>query len=314
MDFSRGAVLLDGGLGTLLEARGHDLSDSLWSARLLASDPDAIRAAHAEYFAAGAQVAITASYQVGFDAFARLGFSAGDTEDLLRESVALAASARSAAQAAATAPATTTDGRPRWVAASVGPYGATLGDGSEYRGHSGLSRAELRRWHERRFGVLASSGADVLACETIPSLDEGAALVDLARGSGASAWLSFTVAGGRLRSGEPMAEGFALAESAAEVVAVGINCSHPAEVPGALAAAAKVTDRPVLVYPNSGEVWDAARRVWRGASGFSGGSVASWVAAGAAGVGGCCRVGPAEITAMRHVVHAESSADDPRTR
>ncbi|PVW03989.1 homocysteine S-methyltransferase [Microbacterium sp. Gd 4-13] len=299
MDLSAGPIVLDGGLGTLLEARGHDLSDPLWSARLLADDPDAIRAAHAEYFAAGAQVAITASYQVGFSTLARRGFSAGDTERMLRASVDLAASARSTAVGG---------DMPRWIAASIGPYGATLGDGSEYRGASGLTRDELRRWHEPRFAVLADAGADLLAIETIPTLDEAAALVDLARGSGRPAWLSFTVEGGRLRSGQPMADGFALANSADEIVAVGINCSHPDEVPGAIAAARSVTDRPVVVYPNSGERWDAAARVWRGAAGLP----EDDRAAGASLVGGCCRVGPADIARMRSRVRAGGPTDGLR--
>nr|WP_328706884.1 homocysteine S-methyltransferase family protein [Clavibacter zhangzhiyongii] len=165
------------------------------------------------------------------------------------------------------------------------------------RGSSGLTRAELRRWHAPRFAVLADAGADLLACETIPSLDEGRALVDLARGSGASAWLAFTVADGRLRSGEPMAEGFRLAEEADEVVAVGINCAHPEEVPAAIAAARGVTDRPVVVYPNSGERWDAVARGWRGDPTLP--SVDAWIRAGASLVGGCCRVGPDGIRRMR---------------
>ncbi|QIS40151.1 homocysteine S-methyltransferase [Clavibacter capsici] len=287
-------LVLDGGLGTLLEARGHDLSDPLWSARVLAEEPDAIRAAHAEYFRAGADVAITASYQVGIEAFAARGLSAADTEELLRASVRFAAEARDEVARDDEAP------RDRWIAASVGPYGATLGDGSEYAGSSGLTRAELRRWHAPRFAVLADAGADLLACETIPSLDEGRALVDLARGSGASAWLAFTVTGGRLRSGEPMAEGFRLAEGADEIVAVGINCAHPDEVPDAIAAARSVTDRPVVVYPNSGERWDAVARGWCGDPALP--SVDAWIRAGASLVGGCCRVGPDGIRRMRDAV------------
>ena len=292
MDFSAAPIVLDGGLGTLLEARGHDLSDAMWSARLLVDSPDAIRSAHAEYFAAGAQIAITASYQVGFDLLARRGFSRADTEALLQSSVELAAAARTSA---------VSDGTPRWVAASVGPYGATLGDGSEYRGYSGLSRDELRRWHEARLAVLANAGADLLALETIPSLDEGAALVDLVRGSGHPAWLSFTVENGRLRSGEPMAEGFALANTAEEIRAVGINCSHPDEVRGAIAAAASITDRPIVVYPNSGELWDAQARVWRGSPGLP--HTEEW-AAGASLIGGCCRVGPSDIARIRRALGA----------
>ena len=290
MDLRRGIWTVDGGLGTLLEARGRDVSTVLWSAALLAHDPGAIQDAHQEFFAAGAQIAITASYQVGFEAFDRIGISVPETERLLRSSVELARAARD------TRAESDPDG-PLLVAASVGPYGATLGDGSEYEGASGLSRTELRRWHERRLAVLVDAAPDLLALETIPTLDEATALAELVRGSGVPAWLSFTVEGGRLRSGEAMAEGFRLVEGIDEFQAVGVNCSHPDEVLPAIAAARSVTDKAVVVYPNSGEHWDADARCWRGAAGV--GEVEAWLEAGATVVGGCCRVMPADIAGVR---------------
>lgn len=290
MDVRRGVWTLDGGLGTLLEARGHDLSDALWSARLLLEEPQAILDAHQEFFAAGAQVAITSSYQVGFEAFERIGITAVETERLLRSSVELARTARD------TRAESDADG-PLLVAASVGPYGATLGDGSEYRGDSGLSRTELRRWHERRLAVLVDAAPDLLALETIPTLDEATALTELVRGSGVPAWLSFTVEGGRLRSGEPMAQGFRLVERIEEFQAVGVNCSRPEEVLPAIAAVRSVTDKAVVVYPNSGERWDADARCWCGTAGV--GEVEAWLEAGATIVGGCCRIMPADIADIR---------------
>ncbi|WP_285037309.1 homocysteine S-methyltransferase [Plantibacter sp. ME-Dv--P-095] len=294
MDLRHRSWTLDGGLGTLLEARGHDLSDALWSARLLVDQPAAVQAAHQEFFDTGAQIAITASYQVGFEAFERIGFTASDTERLLRSSVDLARRARDTRTSSVDAD--------LLVAASVGPYGATLGDGSEYRGDSGLTRAELRRWHERRLTVLADAGPDLLALETIPSLDEATALAELVRGSGVPAWLSFTVAGGRLRSGEPMEEGFRLVEGVDEIQAVGVNCSHPDEVLPAIRAARAVTDRAIVVYPNSGERWDAEARVWRGHAGV--GDVDAWLEVGASIVGGCCQVLPDDIAVIRRRVDA----------
>ncbi|MBF4569991.1 homocysteine S-methyltransferase [Plantibacter sp. VKM Ac-2880] len=295
MDLRQRSWTIDGGLGTLLEARGHDLSDALWSARLLVDEPAAIQGAHQEFFTAGAQIAITASYQVGFEAFERIGFTASDTERLLRSSVDLACRARDTR--------TPSDGSDRLlVAASVGPYGATLGDGSEYRGDSGLTRVELRRWHERRVTVLADAGPDLLALETIPSLDEATALAELVRGSGVPAWLSFTVEGGRLRSGEPMEEGFRVVDDIDEFQAVGVNCTHPDEVLPAIVAARSVTDKAVVVYPNSGERWDGRARVWRGESGTA--QVEAWTAAGATIVGGCCRVMPQRIAEIRASVDA----------
>lgn len=298
-DWPGGSVLLDGGLATELEARGHDLSDSLWSARLLADAPQDVVAVHAAYFRAGAAIATTASYQASFEGFAARGFDRGETAGLLRRSVALARAARDG---------TGVDGL--LVAASVGPYGAALADGSEYRGRYGLSVAALARWHRPRLEVLAAAGADVLACETVPDVDEARALVELVRAVGVPAWLSYTIDGDRTRAGQPLAEAFAVAAGVDEIVALGVNCCAPADVLPAIAHAAPV-GKPVIVYPNSGERWDALRRKWIGPSRFGADLAAQWIAAGARIVGGCCRVGPADIAAIhRACSQGEKSRED----
>jgi homocysteine S-methyltransferase len=281
------AVLVsDGGLATELEARGNDLSDSLWSARLLMDAPDQIRDAHLAFFRAGAVIATSASYQASFEGFARRGLDRREAAGLMRRSLDLARAAR--AEMAG-------DGQPRWVAASVGPYGAALADGSEYRGRYGLSVAELAAWHRPRLEVLAGAGPDVLALETVPDIDEAEALMAAISGLGVPAWLSYSIVGERTRAGQPLAEAFAVAASVPEVVAVGVNCCAPADVLAAIAAAREVTGKPVLVYPNSGEEWDARRRAWTGRSRYSAGQPRQWIAAGARIAGGCCRVRPADI-------------------
>ncbi len=276
-----GPVVLDGGLATLLEAHGADLTSELWSARLLRDDPDAIGAAHREYFEAGAQVAITASYQASFEGFAGLGLDRAAAAALIRRSVGIAREARDVARP---------DG---WVAASVGPYGAVLADGSEYRGDYGLDEAELRDWHRPRLEVLLSAGADVLAVETVPSLAEAAAVVSLVAGTGHPAWLALTVDGDRTRTGEPLDEVWAMAAEVPEIVALGVNCTAPEHVAAAVAGTARY--RPVVVYPNSGQGWDAVHRCWTGSAAFDAGQVREWIDAGARLIGGCCRVGPGEI-------------------
>jgi homocysteine S-methyltransferase len=279
-------VLLDGGLATELEARGHDLADPLWSARLLADAPQEIFAVHAAYFRAGATVATTASYQASFEGFAARGLDRPATAALLRRSVELAAAARDEASAAGLL-----------VAASIGPYGAALADGSEYRGRYGLSVPALTRWHEPRLEILASAGADVLALETVPDLDEAEALVNLVRSVGVPAWLSYTIDGTRTRAGQPLEEAFAVAAGVDEIVAVGVNCCAPEDVLPAIGVIADI-GKPAIVYPNSGERWDDQRQAWTGRRRFSAELARQWVAAGARIVGGCCRVGPADIAEM----------------
>jgi homocysteine S-methyltransferase len=283
-----GTVVLDGGLSSRLEAAGHDLGDGLWSARLLADAPEAVTAAHLRYYEAGADVATTASYQATFEGFARYGTGSARTAELLALSVGLA---REAARTATAGGA----GRPLWTAASAGPYGAMLADGSEYRGRYGLSLAELERFHRPRLAALAAAGPDVLALETVPDAVEGEALVRAVRGLGVPAWLSYTVAAGRTRAGQPLEEAFAVASDVDEIVAVGVNCCAPDDADEAVAVAARVTGKPVVVYPNSGETWDAESRAWQGRSSFGAGRVGAWRAAGARLVGGCCRVGPDTI-------------------
>jgi homocysteine S-methyltransferase len=279
-------ILLDGGLATELEAAGHDLSGALWSGRLLLDSPEAVTAAHTRFFAAGARVATTASYQLSYDGLAKVGVEPRSVDALLLRSVEVAAAAR----------ATASEPERCWVAASVGPYGAALADGSEYRGDYGLTIARLRAWHRPRLAVLATAGADVLALETIPCLSEVEALLTEVAGTGVPCWLSLTCASpSTTRAGEPVAEAFAMARDVAEVIAVGVNCVPPADAGPLVAAAARAADKPVVVYPNSGEDWDASARTWRGAGSQLAGEVAGWIADGARLVGGCCRVSPAEI-------------------
>ncbi|MGO4613617.1 homocysteine S-methyltransferase [Nocardia sp. 2YAB30] len=300
-DPAAGVLISDGGLATELEARGHDLSDALWSARLLRDAPDAIEAVHAAYFRAGADIATTASYQASFEGFAARGSTRAEAVRLLRRSVALARAARDACD----------DGQRRWVAASVGPYGAARADGSEYRGRYGLSVAALRAWHRPRLEILADAGADLLALETIPDVDEAEALVDLVAEAGVPAWLSYTITGSRTRAGQPLADAFAVASESAAVAAVGVNCCAPADVGAAIELAAD-TGIPVIVYPNSGEGWDADQRAWIGSAQFSAALATQWVSRGARIVGGCCRVGPADIARLAAALPAHAASKPVR--
>jgi homocysteine S-methyltransferase len=173
-----------------------------------------------------------------------------------------------------------------------------LADGAEYRGRYGLTPAELERFHRPRMEALAAARPDVFALETVPDADEGAALVRAVRGLGVPAWLSYTIDGERTRAGQPLEEAFALAADADEVVAVGVNCCAPQDVSAAVRIAARVTGKPVVVYPNSGETWDAGARAWQGRSTFTPEQVLAWNDAGARLIGGCCRVGPDAVSGI----------------
>jgi homocysteine S-methyltransferase len=291
--------VIDGGMATELGACGHDLSDHLWSARLLLDAPDAVERVHVDYFEAGADVAITASYQASYEGFAERGLSDEDTTLLLRRSVALAKAARDSFQPQPSAAVT-----PRLVAASVGPFGATRHDGSEYRGDYGLTEDELMAFHRRRFAVLVEAEPDLLACETIPSLLEARALVRLLREHPAmTAWVSFSCRDGRHTSaGDDVIDCARLLDGEPQVVAMGVNCVAPELVDPLVREFASVSGKAISVYPNSGEQWNAATRCWEGTARRFTTFVPEWLDSGASWIGGCCRTTPADIRQVRSAI------------
>lgn len=296
----RPLFVLDGALATELERRGANLQDPLWSAKLLIEQPDMIRQVHLDYYLAGADVATTASYQATFEAFGRRGLSHDQAADLMRRSVALACEARDLFWSD---PAHRVGRRRPLVAASVGPYGAMLADGSEYRGYQGVSLDALVAFHRPRLQVLAHAGADLLACETIPCLEEALALAQLLpEFPGVQAWISFSCRDGERNSqGEPLADCVAALDGVAQVAAVGVNCTAPEFIPSLVAIAHAHTTKPIVVYPNSGEHYDAVGKVWQGegrAHDFAAQAM-RWHARGARLIGGCCRTGPEDIRALK---------------
>lgn len=300
-------ILLDGALATELEYRGADLDDPLWSAKILLEAPALIRAVHEDYLQAGADIIMSASYQTSFEGLARRGYGREEAAVIMKRSVSLAIEARDRFWQEKEH----RENRLRpLVAASVGPYGAFLADGSEYRGDYGLSVEALMDWHRPRMEVLLDSGADLLACETIPCLEEAVALVRLlSETPSARAWLSFSCCDERhLCQGELLTEAVAVAEDCAQVLAVGVNCTPPRFVEALLGEAAVHTTRLLLAYPNSGEGWDAENHCWlpgREEIEFSA-YAKRWFRAGAHLIGGCCRTRPADIREMRRVLQEEN--------
>ena len=290
-------LILDGGLATQLEAQGCDIDNMLWSASLLIENPRAIVAASRAFLDAGAECIATASYQASRRGFALRDFSPQEADELMLRSVELAIQARADFVAAAS------PGFAPLVAASIGPYGAVLHDGSEYRGDYGVSAAELRRFHAARLQLFDSSGADVLAVETVPSLLEAEVLADLLAGCDTPAWVSFSCKDAqRISDGASIESAVALFRDHPVVAATGINCTPPQFAAGLIRRIhATVPDKAIIAYPNSGESYDAQTGSWSGTVTpiDYADAAREWRAAGAKIVGGCCRTGPTHIAAMR---------------
>ena len=292
----QGFAVLDGGLATEMEARGADLDHFLWSARMLTDQPDLVQAVHAAYLEAGADIIATATYQASFGGFERAGYDRRAGERLMRLSVELAQQARDEFWSDAAS-------RERLlrplIAASIGPYGACLHDGSEYHGNYSVGPRALRDFHRERLDVLADTPADLFAFETIPSQLEAGVLIELlADYPEWCAWLSFSCRDGESVShGEAFADCARLADAAPQIVAVGVNCTPPQFVGDLLDAVAGL-QTPRVVYPNSGEHWIARENRWAG-QGSCSLAAADWYRRGARLVGGCCRTGPEDIRQVR---------------
>jgi homocysteine S-methyltransferase len=282
-----GTVVLDGGLATELERRGADLKDPLWSAKVLVEDPDAIAEMHMAYFDAGADVAISASYQATFEGFAGRGIDRTDAATLMRRSVELA---REVA------------GVERLVAGSIGPYGAMLGNGAEYTGDYDKDEDELVEFHVPRLEALAEAGPDVFAVETIPSFAEACALVRaLEKVPEIPAWVSFSCRDGRhICDGTSIESAVEVVTTAPGVVAVGVNCTSPLHVERLVETISAMTMKPVVCYPNRGSFWDPMRKTWTDPPRQDARPPLrpiAWKEAGASLIGGCCGTTPEDIAA-----------------
>ncbi len=299
----QGFVMLDGGLASELEFRGAVLDDALWSAKVLLEQADTIRQLHLDYFLAGADVAISASYQATYEGLAQKGLGKAASDIVFQQSIVLAQEARDQYEQQQAGKG---NRLPPLVAASIGPYGAFLADGSEYRGDYDISKPALVDFHRNRLHKLLEFQPDILAVETIPCLVEAEAIIQLLSESPFTmAYLSFSCRDGQhLSSGESFGAAVALAHSCPQVVAVGINCTAPEWVSPLLSSVQASSALPFLVYPNKGESWDAHCKCWvpTKPSSSINEKVEEWYDLGVRIFGGCCRVRPADIAEMRRTL------------
>ncbi len=286
-------IVLDGAFATELEARGFSVNDALWSAKALFERPDLVREVHLDYLRAGADVVTSASYQATVEGFMKRGFSKEEAAALIQKSIQLAQEARDLYLAEREG-----NGRVPFVAASVGPYGAYLADGSEYRGDYGIDEDALVAFHAERLALLAEEKPDLLACETLPCLVEARAIVRALREREIRipAWFSFSC-----RDAAHISDGMEIAvcarwlDTVPEAAAIGLNCTAPQYVESLIGEIRRETTKPIVVYPNSGETYDASDKSWHGAAEDFGTIARRWHTAGARLIGGCCRTTPREI-------------------
>ena len=290
-------LLIDGGLSNQLEKQGHDLNHKLWSAKLLESEPEAIIKAHLAYLEAGAQCITTASYQASIPGFMSIGYDMATAESLIKKSVHLAEKAIKRFHLKGSKPI---------IAASVGPYGAYLADGSEYHGNYGISEETLREFHEHRISLLDRSNADILACETIPSFKETIVLANILKDMNKQTWVSFSCKDEfHINDGTPIEDCVDILSDHPNIFAIGVNCTSPKYISGLVKAIKpKIKDKRIIVYPNSGDVYNAETKVWSELSSSEQllNQAKEWINLGVDIIGGCCRIGPEEIKSLKKLI------------
>ncbi|MFC2131665.1 homocysteine S-methyltransferase [Bacteroidota bacterium] len=292
-------LLIDGGLSNELEKAGYNLNHKLWSAKLLDANPEAIIQVHLDYLNAGSQCITTSSYQATIPGFMEIGYARDTAEKLILKTVQLAEEAIERFMKP------DLDYKPM-IAASIGPYGAYLADGSEYKGNYGITNEGLKDFHLSRIELLDKSNADFFACETIPSFQEAKVLAEILMGTKKPAWVSFSCKDElHINDGTPIEECAAFFTGHPKIFAIGVNCTAPKYISGLIKSIkARAGDKKIVVYPNSGEVYDAESKTWTGSSDVQqyAEMAKEWLELGADIIGGCCRIGTGHIKGISDVL------------
>jgi len=289
-------LILDGGLSNVLESFGCDLNQELWSAKMLIDQPELIKRAHLAYLEAGAQCITSSSYQATLSGFERIGLNRSDATKMMIKSIELADEARSVFIKK------NNQSESIFLAASIGPYGAFLADGSEYRGDYRISDIELREFHAEKIRILESTNVDFLAFETIPSLQEIQILSELISQSKKQCWISFSCRDSEfLNDGSKIIDALKICTSTNNLFALGVNCTAPKYISSIIKKIRPlVQDKKIIIYPNSGEIYLPESKSWKGISDpdIFQKMASEWLDLGVDIIGGCCRIGPDHITKL----------------
>lgn len=305
---NRSGIVIDGAMATELEKMGVQTNNELWSATALIENPEAIKAVHKSYFQAGADIAITNTYQANIKEFMKIGLSESESEQLIIKAVKLADQARNEYYRDLSRKERQIRAPHPLIAGSVGPYGAYLADGSEYRGDYSLSQKEFQDFHRSRMELLAQAGVDLFAMETQPNFAETKALVNLLENEFPQqhAWLSFSINDPQtLCDGTLLTEAVEQYNDVEQISAIGVNCTNMENIEATVKNIRAVTTKPIVVYPNNGDIYDPETKTWaknESADTF-GQLVPAWLQAGANLIGGCCRTTPQDIQEIAQVIN-----------
>ncbi len=293
-------IIIDGGFATELEKKDFDLKDRLWSAKIIAEAPDAVRDVHLSYLNAGADCIITSSYQATVPGFISAGYSRSEAIALIWKSVKIASDAVKIFHDSSP----DMSKRPEpFIAASAGCYGSFLADGSEYRGDYHLDVNGYKNFHRERVDILADAGAEIIAFETFPCMEEAAAVAELMEEySDLSYWIVFTIRDAfHTNHGDDFKECIRSLQGRKNLAASGVNCSPPELIIPVLDSLDAELKKRLVVYPNSGEHYHTDCSCWQDDPTASDYRKLSeeWYSRGARLIGGCCRTGPSDIAKIK---------------
>ncbi len=294
------ALILDGALGTQMQNHGFNINDSLWSAKFLDENPNAIKLVHKEYLEAGADCIITSSYQASLEGFLEKGFSEEKADHLISSSIKIAKDTRDEFWESYK----NSDRLKPLVAASIGPYGAYLANGAEYSGAYEISEKKLSSFHKRRLDTIMKMSPDIIACETIPLFSEIKILSKLLeKYKTTTSWLCLSAKNESLtNAGDDVEEVISWLNAQKHIDAIGVNCTAPQYISTLVKKIKKLSDKLIVIYPNGGSAYNPITKLWESSLTNSeefAKMAYLWNSLGANIIGGCCETTPKEIKKIR---------------
>jgi homocysteine S-methyltransferase len=286
--------LLDGSLSYPLEKQGYNLNKKLWTGDALINDPNVIKKVHKDYLIAGVDFISTSTYQISYNVLEAMDYSLNEIKDVFKRSVNLVEQAIQE----------TNIKREIKIVGSYGPYGASLSNGSEYTGKYDTSDNIIMDYHIKNMNIIKELDIDIILYETIPCLREIEILSKLVEEYKKEVWVSFTCNKDlEFRDGSSIIKACKILSSIEVISTIGINCFSPLLAEKAIKKLKDNSNKKILIYPNSGEIYNNKDKDWYGEKYFDRSMIKKWLALSPDIIGGCCRVGFEDIKNMRKEIN-----------
>ena len=287
---SKKIKLLDGSMSFPMEQLGYNLKNKLWTGKALINNPDLIKDIHKGYIDAGADFISTSTYQISFDRLKNMGYQSEEIKKIFQKSVDIVKDAIEESKLK----------KEIKIVGSFGPYASYDPEASEYIGEYDSTDIEIKKFHLNNIRIIEETDLDIILYETIPCLREIKILSEALSHSTKEIWISITCNEEmEFRDGSSFKDACEIISKIEKITTMGINCFSPLLVKKAIDLLKKYSNKKILIYPNSGEIYNPKERFWTGNNEFNNSMIKNWLSLYPDIIGGCCRIGYDDIKKMR---------------